>query len=132
MAGSASNYAENKIIDHLTGKTSFAMPSVWVGLSTTAMSTDAGTFTEVSGGSYARKSTAGADWNAASSGSATNANAITFTTATGNWGTIQSAALFDASSAGNMLLWADLTASKTVNNGDTFSFAASNFTITLD
>src|SRR5690349_8798175 len=120
---SKSDYLENKLLDHQVGKTSYTMPTVYVGLFTAAPS-DSGGGTEVSGGSYARKSTAGADWNAASGGSTTNANAITFVTATGSWGTVTHWGLFDASSAGNLLRWAALGTSKTIGNGDTASFAA--------
>jgi hypothetical protein len=40
-------------------------------------------------------------------------------------------ALFDASSAGNMLGWADLTSSVIINNGDTLRFAAGALTYSL-
>jgi hypothetical protein len=63
MAGKTA-YLERKLIDHSTGKTSYTMPTVYVGLFTAAPS-DAGGGTEVTGGSYARKSTAAADWSAA-------------------------------------------------------------------
>lgn len=128
---SYSDYAEAKILDHLSGKTSFTMPTVYVGLYTAAP-TDAGGGTEVSGGSYARKSTAASDWAAAASGSTSNAATITFVTATGSWGTVTHFATFDASSAGNMLEWAALTTSKTIANGDIASFPAGNLVRTLD
>lgn len=131
MAGSKSDFLENKILDHTTGKTSYTMPSVWVGLFTAAPS-DAGGGTEVSGGSYARKSTAGADWNAAASGSTSNANAITFVTPTGSWGTATHFGLFDAATTGNLLWWGSLTTSKTIGSGDTASFAAGALVLTDD
>lgn len=128
---SYSDYAELKILDHLSGKTSFTMPTVYVGLYT-ATPSDAGGGTEVSGGSYARKSTAGSDWAAASSGSTSNAAVITFVTATGSWGTVTHFGLFDAASAGNLLEWAALTTSKTIGNGDVASFPIGNLVRTLD
>jgi hypothetical protein len=128
---SYSDYAENKILDHLSGKTSFTMPTVYVALFTAAPS-DAGGGTEVSGGSYARKSTVGADWAAAASGSTSNAAVITFVTATGSWGTVTHFALFDAATVGNMLEWAALTTSKTISNGDVASFPIGNLVRTLD
>jgi hypothetical protein len=128
---SKSDYLENKVLDHTLGKTSYTMPTVYVGLFTAAP-TDAGGGTEVSGGSYARKSTAGADWNAAASGSSSNANAITFVTATASWGTVTHFGLFDAASAGNLLRWAALTTSKTIGSGDTASFAAGTLVVTED
>lgn len=133
MAGSLSNVTENKVADHLVGKTSFTMPSVWVGLWTATLddTSTGSTAGEVSGGSYARKATAGSDWNAGSGGTVTNANALAFPTATGSWGTVTHFALLDASTAGNIIGWADLTTSKTISNGDTAQFNASALTVTV-
>jgi hypothetical protein len=120
---SKSDYAEDKVNELLVGKTAFATPTAYVALYTAAPS-DSGGGTEVTGGSYARKSTAGADWAASSGGSIQNANAITFATATASWGTVTHFGVFDALSGGNLLLWAPLTTSKTIGSGDTASFAA--------
>jgi hypothetical protein len=128
---SKSDYAENKINELLVGKTAFATPTAYVALFTAAPS-DSGGGTEVTGGSYARKSTAGADWAASSGGSIQNANAITFVTATGSWGTVTHFGVFDALTTGNLLFWAVLTASKTVGSGDTASFAAGALVHTED
>jgi hypothetical protein len=76
-----------------------------VALFTAAPTDVAASGTEVTGGSYARKSTAAADWNASSSGQSTNANAITFTTPTADWGDVVAVGLFDASTSGNCLAW---------------------------
>lgn len=107
------------------------MPSVWVGLFTAAPS-DAGGGTECTGGSYARKSTAGADWAAAASGATSNANAITFVTPTGSWGTATHFGLFDAATAGNLLRWAILTTPQAIGTGNTVSFAVGELDITED
>lgn len=101
----------------------------------TAAPSDSGGGTEVSGGSYARVNVPplDANWTAASGtdGLTDNAAAITFTTATGNWGTITHVGIFDASTVGNLLFWGALAASKVVNSGDTFSFAIGALDITL-
>jgi hypothetical protein len=124
-----SDYYENKVIDHMLRNQAFTPPStVYVGLYTAAP-TDAGGGTEVSGGSYARQAVTLA---AASAGATQNSADITFPTATADWGTIVAAGLFDAASAGNLLAWNNLTASKTVNNGDTFKIAAGSLTISVD
>jgi hypothetical protein len=128
---SKTDYAENKVLDHMTGKAAWGAVTAYVGLFTAAPS-DAGGGTEVSGGGYARKATAAADWNAAAVGSTTNANAITFATPTGSWGTVTHWGLFDAATAGNLLRWAALGASKTIGAGDTPSFAAGALTLTED
>ena len=127
---SFTDYTENKVLDHVVGKTSFTMPSVWVALFTAAPS-DTGGGTECTGGSYARKSTAGADWAAASGGATSNANAITFVTPTGSWGTATHFALMDASTAGNMLAWAPLTTPQAIGSGNNVSFAVGELDITL-
>jgi hypothetical protein len=120
---SKSDYAENAVNDWITGKTTMpATTTRYVALFTAAPS-DSGGGTEVTGGSYARKSTAGADWNASSAGSVSNANTITFVTASASWGTVTHFGVFDASTAGNLLFWGALTNSKTIGTGDTASFA---------
>jgi hypothetical protein len=73
--------------------------------------------------SYSANSTAGAT---------SNSNAITFPQASGTWGTVVALGIFDASTSGNLLAWADLTTSKLVGNGDTPSFAAGDLDVTLD
>jgi hypothetical protein len=124
-----SDYYENKVIDHMLRNQAFTPPStVYVGLYTVAP-TDAGGGTEVSGGSYARQAVTLA---AASAGATQNSSDITFPTATADWGTIVAAGLFDASTAGNLLAWNNLTASKTVNSGDTFKITAGSLTISVD
>lgn len=123
MAGSASDYSENKILDHITGKAEFAKPTAYVGLSTADPTDDGSGLAEPSGGSYARVQTSAANWNSAASGSISNAQDITFPEATGSWGTITHFALFDAESGGNMLAHGDLTVSKAVSSGDTVKFS---------
>src|ERR1700747_1140826 len=97
------------ILNHIVGKTAiFTLPTVYVALFT-AVGSDAGSgFTEVSGGAYARVATAAADWNAATGSapsSISNANTLTFPTATANWGNIIAFGLYDAPTAGNLLAW---------------------------
>lgn len=130
MAGSFSDYLEDKVLKHVFTNTSYTpAATLYVGLFTAAP-TDAGGGTEVSGGSYARQSMA-----FTVSGSnptlATNSGAVEFPTATASWGTIVAAAVFDASTSGNMLAWADLTNNKTIADGDVFRFPAGDFDITL-
>lgn len=128
---SKTDYAENRVIDHMTGKAAWAAPIMHIALFTAAPS-DAGGGTEVTGGAYARAATTAATWNAATAGSATNAAAITFPTATAAWGTITHVGFMDAATAGNMMRWAPLTASKAIGTGDSFSFPAGSITITED
>jgi hypothetical protein len=127
---SFTDYTENKVLDHVVGKTSFTMPSIWIALFTAAPS-DTGGGTEATGGSYARKSTAGADWAAASGGATSNAAAITFVTPSASWGTVTHFALMDASTAGNMIAWSSLTTPQAIGTGNTVSFAIGELDVTL-
>lgn len=124
-----SNYLEDKILDHVLKNTTYNSPStVYLGLFTSDP-TDAGTGTEVSGGSYARQSISFA---AASSGtSATDAN-IEFPQATGNWGTISHVGILDALTSGNLLFHTPLTTSKVIDTGDIFRVSSGNLTVTID
>jgi hypothetical protein len=131
MAGSKSDYLENKVLDAVFNGTSWTtINNVYVALFTGTLSGDT-PGTEVSGGSYARVSTAPADWTAASSGSLNNGNAITFPAPTANWGTVTHFGIFDASTSGNALYYGDLTTSRTINNGDGApSFASGALVVT--
>lgn len=128
---SFSDYTENLVLTWLFTGNSATRPTAWyVGLFTAAPS-DTGGGTEVSGNGYARVAT-GTISVSGTATTATNSAAIEFSAASGgNWGTITHAAVFDASSAGNMLAWAPLTTSRTINDGDVFRIPASSLTITL-
>lgn len=130
MAG-LSNYAEDLVLDWLFTTASATRPTSWyVGLFTVAPG-EGGGGTEVSGNAYVRQS---ATFTVSGTAPTTAANsvAIEFPTATGNWGTIVAAGIFDASTAGNLIAFADLTASKTIQSGDVLRFNANTLTITLD
>lgn len=123
-----SNYLENALINGTIRGTTYTAPTtVYVGLFTSDP-TDAGSGTEVSGGSYARQS---ASFAAPSNGaSVTNAD-ITFPQATGNWGTVGWIGIFDALTTGNLLYHTALDASKTIETGDIFKIASGNLSVTL-
>jgi hypothetical protein len=134
MAGSLSNFLELEILDQLFGGASYTFPAtLYFGLSTADPTEDASGNAEPGGGSYARKSVTANQTNfpAASSGSIDNGVAIEFATATASWGTITHGTIWDAATVGNMLAHWDLTASKTVDNGDTVSYAIGAFVCTL-
>jgi hypothetical protein len=139
-----SNYLENKLVDHIFRATAYTMPTtVYVALYT-ATPSDAGGGTEVTGGSYARVQVGPSTtaWNATQGGTAgassgtggqtANAADIIFPAPTANWGVVTHFGLFDAVSAGNLLFWAALAASKTINSGDAApKFLAGALTVTL-
>lgn len=134
MSGSKSDFLENELLDHVLGNAAYSAPAtVYVALYTGAP-TDAGGGTEVSGGSYARSAVTNnaTNWPAASGGAKANGTEITFPEATGDWGEVVAFGIFDAESAGNLLYWADLTANKTINSGDTAKFAVGELDVTED
>lgn len=123
-----SNYLENALINATLRNTSYSSPAtVYVGLFTSDP-TDAGSGTEVSGNAYARQS---ASFGAPSNGASTIGSAIEFPQATGSWGTVTHFGIFDALTSGNLLYHGQLTASKAIDTGDVFKFAASALTVTL-
>jgi hypothetical protein len=129
-----SDYMEDKVLNwSLRGTSAGTAPAnVYISLHTTA-TTDAGGGTEVTGSAYARKavSTTGG-FNAPSGGSTANTAEIAFTAASGgNWGTVTHFGIWDASTSGNLLYHGPLTASKTVNDGDVFRFAAGALVVTV-
>lgn len=128
---SFTDYTENLVLNWLLTTNSATRPTAWyVGLFTAAPS-DTGGGTEVSGSAYARKAT-GTITVSGTATTATNAAAIEFAAASGgNWGTITHAAIFDASTGGNMIAWSALTTSRTINDGDVFRIPAGSLTVTL-
>ena len=140
-----SDYLENQVVDHIFRTASFTKPTVLaVGLFT-ATPSDSGGGTEVSGNAYARVSLnpLNTNWNATQGGApaavssgtggvTANASVITFPTPTpAGWGTVTHFGLFDAASAGNLILWGALTASKVINSGDSVTFPAGSLQFTF-
>jgi len=135
---SASDYLEERILNHIFRTTALPQsPSVFVALFT-GDPTDAGTGPEVAGGAYTRVGVGRADanWTApAVSGTnrrISNAIAITFPSPTLDWGLVTHFAIFDAITAGNMLVYGQLGVARTVAAGDNPpSFAIGALTIDL-
>ena len=140
----ASDYLENKVIDHLFRTGTFAKPAgLYIALFTAAPS-DLGGGTEVVGGGYARVNLAPLDtnWKATQGGTSgastgtggvtSNAVAITFPAPSAPWGTVTHFGIFDAASGGNLLIHDALTAPRTILSGDPApSFAVDALTITV-
>lgn len=135
---SASNYLENRILDHIFGGGDFTRPAtVYVSLHT-ADPGEAGTqaTNEVSGANYARVAITNnaANFPAASGGLKSNGAAINFPTpGAGGWGTVTHWAIGDAANgAGNILVSGALSIAKTINQNDVVSFAIGDLDITCD
>ena len=144
LTGGCSDYLANSLVDYIWRGQAFTFPATLYACLQTAAPTNAGGGTEVSGGAYARVPVVGAltAWSgtqgAASvlastgtSGQISNNAAITFATPTAAWGTVTAVKYTDAATAGNLLFWAALTASKSVSSGATApTFPAAAQTIT--
>jgi hypothetical protein len=133
----ASNYLENKVLDHVLTATGYTAPTtrylaLFTNVSTNAAANlEAGTLTDevsTSGTGYGRKTVTFA--SASGGSSATNAT-VTFDAATANWGTITHVAVMDAETSGNVLFWGAVTTSKTIESGDTFQVSSGNLTVSL-
>ena len=125
---SFTNFLETEILDHVFAGAAYTAPGTkYIGLFTAAPG-ETGGGTEVSGNGYTRKSIA-----FATSGATTSNNAaVEFPTATGSWGTITHVGIFDAATSGNLMVYATLTASKTVASGDVFRVPSGDLDITLN
>lgn len=124
----ASNYLETAIFNHVFRNTAYTpAATLYLALFTSTASAselEAGTLTnEVSGGSYARQTVS---FGAPTNGVGTNSGSVTFPAATANWGTIRYVAVMDASTAGNVIWYAQLSSDVTINSGNTFQFNASS------
>ena len=138
------DYAENKVTDALWRGQALGAPATWYVALFSAAPSDTGGGTELSGNSYARVAVTAstAAWagtqsagsttaSSGTSGTTSNNAAITFPTASGAWSAATHWGIFDASSAGNLWIWAALTTAKTAGSGDTLSFANGQLTLTV-
>ena len=123
-----SNYLENALINATLRNTAYSSPAtVYVGLFTSDP-TDAGSGTEVSGGSYARKAVTFA---APSNGVTTNSADVTFDQATADWGVVGWIGIFDALTTGNLLYHTALNTAKTIETDDIFKIESGQLSVTL-
>ena len=125
-----SNYLENALLNATLNATTYTAPAtVYVSL-WTSDPTDAGSGTEVSGGSYARTAVSFATASG-TSGNVLNDADVTFPTATASWGTVGWIGINDAATAGNLLYHTALDTAKTIDSGDIFKISTGNLSVTL-
>ena len=124
---SFSNYLETAVLGHVFGGTAYTQPTKYIALYSSAPG-EAGGGTEISGTNYARQTAA----FTVTGDTASNTAAIEFPTAGSSWGTITHIGVMDASSAGNLLAYGTLTASKTIASGDVFRIPLGDLDITLN
>ena len=140
-----SDYLEDNLVEHIFRTNSWSKPSVLALclLTTNAIDADSGTFSTGTGvevtnaNAYAReeRNPLDANWDIATGGGGQTANtaAITFTQATGSWGTVAATAITDNSTydAGNLLFYSTVTTPRAIDNGDTAEYAAGAITVTF-
>lgn len=130
--GAFSNYMEEKIVEHFLRNNAITPPAtVYLALFESDPG-EATAGTETAFTSYARQSST---WTALdANGQTKNSATITFP-ANGNASasvTITHICLFDAATSGNRLLYAQLSAPKTLSPGDVLSFAANAIVFGID
>jgi hypothetical protein len=125
-----SNFLENALINATLRNTTYtSVATVYVSL-WTSDPTDAGSGTEVSGGSYARTAVSFATASG-TSGNVLNDADVTFPTATASWGTVGWIGINDASTSGNLLYHTALDTAKAIDSGDIFKISTGNLSVTL-
>lgn len=123
------DYLEQALLNHVLRNVPFSSPtSVYIALFTSAPG-EAGGGTEVSGGGYARQAIT---FTAPANGQVSNLADVSFPVATADWGTVTHFALFDAATAGNMLLYGAFSLSKIVQVGDQLIIRAGDLVITFN
>lgn len=124
---SIGNYLEAAILNKVLRNTNFTVTTVYMSLHT-ADPGETGA-SELTGGSYARQTTA---FNAASNPAGTSQNTAAVTFAAMPAATVTHLGLWDAATSGNFLWGGPLTASKTTTAGDSLQVAPVTLTVTLD
>jgi hypothetical protein len=127
---SFSNHLETEILDHVFGGNAYTAPGTLYLALHTANPDEDGSGAEVStvGTAYARQTVA----FTVSGNTATTSGAVEYSTATANFGTVTHVGVWDASTSGNLLAYAALTSSKTIETGDVFRVPAGDLDISLD
>ena len=125
---SFSNTFETRVLTWVFTASAATRPTAWHVALYTAAPSDSGGGTEVSGGAYARQSVA----FTISGNTASNTAALEYPTATASYGTVTHVGVFDASTGGNLIAYAALTTSKTIDTGDVLRLPAGDLDITLD
>lgn len=132
--GCLTDYAENKLLDHILGNTVYNRPAtLYLALTTTNPGEAAvgASLTEPAGNGYSRKAIN--SWATASSRATSNEAQVDFDEATGSWGTIAYWAIVDSATVGqgNVLAYGALTESKTIGDDDNFYVEAGECDISV-
>lgn len=125
-----SNFLENALLNATLKNIPYTSPATTFLALFTSDPTDAGTGTEVTGGSYARQSLSFATASGTTGLVATIAD-VEFPQCTATWGTVGFIGIFDAVTAGNLLYHTPLDVAKTIDTGDIFKISTGSLTVAL-
>lgn len=139
MTSGLTQYLEKKVLDQLFGnQTPPTFSTLYFGCCTGGC-VDAGTVTgepTIGEDGYARVAVTNSAVmfpNCTTDGSKATAADIEFPACDGDaWGTITTVVIFDAATSGHALAWYDLTAPKTIQDGDILRLPAGDQVFTLD
>ena len=130
----ASFYLIQNLVDHFARASesgpAFARPaSVYVALFNQPPSAaGGGTEVSTSGTNYGRAQLHLGQTNA--TGTAVNSADVVFPSATADWGLVKAFGVFDATTAGKLLWYGNLTTERPIHNGDAVRFPAGQFSLT--
>lgn len=131
--GKLSDYAENRILDHILKNTPLARPAhLYLALckADPGEAATGSSITEPSGGGYARQ--IADSWEAAAARAASNSTAIAFPAVTGTWGTISHFALCDGLTTGNVWIYGAVNPARIFFNGDNARVAKDDLDVSVD
>jgi len=128
----ASNYLRGEIGNgFLNIDGTLVVPTtLYIGLFTDSLNA-AGTGTEVTGGSYARKQISASSFTDDNVGGFVLNTSLEFVTASASWGTIVSMGIYDSVTGGELIVFDDLAATKTITSGDAFRFNSGSITVNI-
>lgn len=127
MASGLATPEASRLVDAMLGTATYTAPSTPMKLGLyTVVGSGGSTGTEVTGGSYGRQT---ATFGSASSGSASNSAAISFTNMP--VATVVAVEIFDNNGTPRRAAYGNLTANKTTASGDTLTFPIGSVVVGL-
>lgn len=131
---SASNYLENKLLNHVLGGEVYTPPTNVYAALHTADPTETGAVGEVSGGSYARVQMTNDTtvWPTTTTSSKANAGPFNFPTPTADWGDVVRWTIWDAPVGGNCLYISNAFTAQPIRTGNPVSIANGALVVTAD
>ena len=130
-----SSYTALNLINHFLRNNAFTPPTaIYLALFTgsAGLGNNSPSYEIGAIGAYTRATfTLGTATAMATAGTSISTADVTFATATATWGTISHAAIMDALTSGNVLMWTPLDSTKLVGNGDQFKVNATQLLVQI-